>query len=189
MLAVGAAICAGVLRDRRLRPTRILLPIALIAAIAMLISRSSRSRASAAPGRPAFAAFFVGLVGYTVAGRLRVPPLVVVVSAVVPMLPGLSIYRGLALMAEGGPATSQGLLAMVSAASVATALSSGVILGEYVAQPLKREAPPPGDRLAGPRLVGPPGGPLAGARPREGRRRADGPHSQSRLSPSRSLDF
>ena len=30
----------------------------------------------------ALAAFFVGLVSYTVAGRLRVPPLVVVVSAV-----------------------------------------------------------------------------------------------------------
>ena len=50
---------------------------------------------------------------YTVAGRLRVPPLVVVVSAVVPMLPGLSIYRGLSLLAEGGVSTSIGLLAMV----------------------------------------------------------------------------
>ena len=60
-------------------------------------------------------------------------------------------------MAEGGPATSQGLLAMVTAASVATALSSGVILGEYVAQPLKREGRRLESRLAGPRLVGPPG--------------------------------
>ena len=58
-----------------------------------------------------------------VAGRLRVPPLVVVVSAVVPMLPGLSIYRGLSLLAEGGSGTSQGLLAMMTAASVAIALS------------------------------------------------------------------
>ena len=101
------------------------------------------------------AAFFIGLVSFTVAGRFRVPPLVVVVSAVVPMLPGLSIYRGLSLLAEGGVSTSIGLLAMVTAASVAISLSAGVILGEYVAQPLKREAGKLEQRLAGPRLVGP----------------------------------
>jgi hypothetical protein len=39
---------------------------------------------------------------------------------------------------------------------VATALSSGVILGEYVAQPIKREGRRLESRLAGPRLVGPP---------------------------------
>jgi hypothetical protein len=43
----------------------------------------------------------------------------------------------------------------LSAFSVAIALASGVILGEYVAQPLKREARKLESRLAGPRLVGP----------------------------------
>ncbi len=102
------------------------------------------------------AAFFVGLVAFAVAGRMRVPPLVVVVSAIVPMLPGISIYRGLTLLAEGGRRdSSEGLLAMVTAASVAIALAAGVILGEYVAQPLKREAQKLEVRLSGPRLVGP----------------------------------
>ena len=31
-------------------------------------------------------------------GRVRVPPLVIVVPAIVPLLPGLAIYRGLALL-------------------------------------------------------------------------------------------
>ncbi|MCD6640765.1 MAG: threonine/serine exporter family protein, partial [Nocardioides sp.] len=101
------------------------------------------------------AAFFIGLVAYAVAGRVRVPPLVVAVPAIVPFLPGLSIYRGLSLLAEGGLSTSQGLLALITAISVAIALASGVILGEYVAQPVKREARRLEDRLAGPRLVGP----------------------------------
>jgi uncharacterized membrane protein YjjP (DUF1212 family) len=157
MLAVGSALCAAAFAFASYAPKRIIVPIALIAAIAMLISQSFAVQGFGRAWPTAFAAFFVGLVSYTVAGRLRVPPLVVVVSAVVPMLPGLSIYRGLALMAEGGPATSEGLLAMVTAASVATALSSGVILGEYVAQPLKREGRRLESRLAGPRLVGPPG--------------------------------
>ena len=44
---------------------------------------------------------------------------------------------------------------MMTAASVAVALASGVILGEYLAQPLKRETRRLEARLAGPRLVGP----------------------------------
>jgi uncharacterized membrane protein YjjB (DUF3815 family) len=121
----------------------------------MVISQTAKVGGFGATWPTAVAAFFVGLVSYTVAGRLQVPPLVVVVSAVVPMLPGLSIYRGLSLLTGGGLQTSAGLLALITAASVATALSAGVILGEYVAQPLKREARRLESRLAGPRLVGP----------------------------------
>ncbi|MCD4536272.1 threonine/serine exporter family protein [Nocardioides sp. cx-169] len=154
-VALGAALCAGAFAFSSYAPRRIILPIALIAGLAISISQSISIQGFGRAWPTALAAFFVGVVSYTVSGRLRVPPLVVVVSAVVPMLPGLSIYRGLALMAEGGTTTSQGLLAMISAASIATALSAGVILGEYVAQPLRREASRLESRLAGPRLVGP----------------------------------
>jgi len=99
----------------------------------------------------ATAAILVGLVSYSVAGRVRVPPLVVVVSAIVPMLPGLSIYRGLSLLAAGG----NGVLSLIAAGAIAIALASGVILGEYAAQPLRREARRLERRLSGPRLVGP----------------------------------
>lgn len=155
MLAVGSALCASAFAYSSYAPRRILLPIAIVAAIAIGISQSIEFPGIGRTWSVAVAALFVGLVSYAVAGRMRVPPLVVVVSAVVPMLPGLSIYRGLSLLAEGGAYTSTGLLAMVTAASVAIALSSGVILGEYVAQPLQREARKVESRLAGPRLVGP----------------------------------
>ncbi len=105
------------------------------------------------------------MVSFGVAGRVRVPPLVVVVSAIVPLLPGLSIYRGLSLLTEDG-AETRGVLALVTAGSAALALAAGVILGEYVAQPLKREARRLESRLAGPRLVGP-------LRERTGRRRGN----------------
>ncbi|HEU5038959.1 MAG TPA: threonine/serine exporter family protein [Nocardioides sp.] len=155
VMAVGAAICAAAFAFASYAPRRTLLPIGLVAAVAMVISQSIKIGGFGSTWATALAAFFVGLVSYTVAGRLRVPPLVVVVSAVVPMLPGLSIYRGLSLLGEGAGYTSQGLLAIITAASIAIALSSGVILGEYVAQPLKREAHRLESRLAGPRLVGP----------------------------------
>jgi uncharacterized membrane protein YjjB (DUF3815 family) len=80
-----------------------------------------------------------------------VPPLVVVVPAIVPLLPGLEIYRGLALLAEG----QDGVPQLVSALATALALAAGVILGQYLAQPLKREAHRLEIRLSGPRMVGP----------------------------------
>ncbi len=156
VMALGAAIAAAAFAFASYAPRRSLAPIGLVAAVAMAISKAGGLDGTARTTWPtALAAFFVGVVSYTVAGRLRVPPLVVVVPAIVPMLPGLSIYRGLTLLTEGGLATSQGLLAMVTAASIAIALSAGVILGEYVSQPLKREAHRLENRLSGPRLVGP----------------------------------
>ena len=155
MVALGSAICAGAFAFACYAPPRIIAPIALISAVAVVISQWITLQGFSRAWATALAAFFIGLVSYTVAGRMRVPPLVVVVSAVVPMLPGISIYRGLALLGGGDSMASEGLLAMATAASVAIAISSGVILGEYVAQPLKREARRVESRLAGPRLVGP----------------------------------
>lgn len=158
MLALGSAVAAAAFAWSCYAPRRVLAPVGLLAGVAIAISRLLESPGLGRAWSVALAALLVGLVAYTLAGRLRVPPLVVVVPAVVPMLPGLSIYRGLTLLGEsGGPAVSQGLLAMAAAVSVALALSSGVILGEYVAQPLKREAARLESRLTGPRLVGPVG--------------------------------
>ena len=61
------------------------------------------------------------------------PPLVVVVPAIVPLLPGLQIYKGLALFADG----QDGVLPLASALATAFALAAGVILGQYLAQPLR----------------------------------------------------
>ena len=90
---------------------------------------------------------------YSLAGRVGVPPLVVVVSGIVGLLPGLAIYRGLFQLLTQDDLT--GLLSLLAAISVGVGLASGVILGEYIAQPLKREARRLENRLAGPRLVGP----------------------------------
>ncbi len=100
----------------------------------------------------AVAAIFIGVISYTVSSRFNVPPLVIVVASIVPLLPGLSIYRGLSLLAADD---YTGILAMITAIAIAISLASGVILGEYIAQPLRREARRLERRLSGPRLVGP----------------------------------
>jgi uncharacterized membrane protein YjjP (DUF1212 family) len=151
----GAAVSAAAFSIASYAPKRAVVPIALTTGVAALISQGVALLGFGRVMSAGAAAFFIGLVAYAVAGRVRVPPLVVAVPAIVPFLPGLSIYRGLTFLAEGGFFVSQGILALMTAISVAIALASGVILGEYVAQPLKREARKLESRLAGPRLVGP----------------------------------
>ncbi|MET1063051.1 MAG: threonine/serine exporter family protein [Aeromicrobium sp.] len=152
LMVTGAAISAAAFAYAAYAPKRILTPIAVIAggaaAIYILLVEHDVGRAWPA----AVAAISIGFVSYTVSGWARVPPLVVVVSGIVPLLPGLSIYRGLSLLADDDLA---GILAMISAIAIAVSLAAGVILGEYVAQPLRRESRRLEQRLSGPRLVGP----------------------------------
>ena len=149
---IGSAITAAGFAFSAYSPTRILAPIAVIGGLGGGISFAlieSQVHAAAAAG---IAAFVIGLVSYAVAGWSRVPPLVIVVSSIVPLLPGLSIYTSLTLLAAEN---FTGISAMITAVAVAVLLSSGVLLGEYVAQPLQREARRLERRLSGPRLVGP----------------------------------
>lgn len=150
-IGIGSAIAAGAFAFSSYAPLRAILPISVIGGVAALIYAGIGAQGFDQPWAAAVAAILIGVVSYSVAGRIRVPPLVVVVPGIVPLLPGLSIYRGLSLLAEG----ANGLLSLIGAAGIAIALSSGVILGEYAAQPLKREARRLEDRLSGPRLVGP----------------------------------
>lgn len=152
LMVTGAAISAAAFAFAAYAPGRVLLPIAVIAGTAagiyLLLAERDVGRAWPA----AVAAIFIGVVSYNVAGWARVPPLVIVVACIVPLLPGLSIYRGLSMLAADD---YTGILGMITAAAIAIALAAGVILGEYVAQPLRREARRLEQRLAGPRLVGP----------------------------------
>lgn len=133
-------------------PTRVLVPVGLVGAAAGGLSFVTVQQGLGQAPAAALAAIAIGLVSYGIAGRFRVPPLVIVVPSIVPLLPGLSIYRALSMLADEN---SSGVVAMITAAGIAIALSSGVLLGEYIAQPLRREARRLETRLAGPRLVGP----------------------------------
>ncbi len=107
--ALGAAIAAAGFGFSSYAPLRTLVPVGLLAGGALAITEAVSGQDFARAWAVGVAAFVVGLVSYTVAGRLRVPPLVVVVPAVVPLLPGLTIYRGLSLLgAQADPAPAPG---------------------------------------------------------------------------------
>jgi len=151
VMTTGAAVAAAAFAFSSYAPLRALLPVAAVGGLGAVVFRVVDTVDLGPAWAAAAAAIVVGAVSYSLAGRVRVPPLVVVVPAIVPLLPGLAIYRGLALMADGHGGTSH----LAAAGATAIALASGVILGQYLAQPLRREARRLETRLAGPRLVGP----------------------------------
>lgn len=159
---VGAAIAASAYAYACYAPLRSMVPVAFVAAIGEGVALAVKHASVGETWSSAAAAVTIGALCYLVSRRFRLPPLVIVVPAVVPLLPGLAIYRALALLAAG----KDGVPQLVAAIATALALAAGVILGQYLAQPLKREARRLETRLAGPRMVGPfrrPGGPRSSA--------------------------
>jgi uncharacterized membrane protein YjjB (DUF3815 family) len=77
------------------------------------------------------AAIGVGLLAAVAARIVRTPPLVIVVSALVPLVPGLSLFRGLLQLSEGN---NSGLLSLLTAGAMALALAAGAILAQYLVQ-------------------------------------------------------
>lgn len=150
LMVVGAALAAAAYAYASYAPGRALLVVAMLGGLGQATSLLVDLAELGATFASAVAAVAIGLAS-AVAGRFRVPPLVLVVPAIVPLLPGLAIYRGLALLADG----EDGFPKLVAAAGTAIALAAGVILGQYLSQPLRREARWLETRLSGPRLVGP----------------------------------
>nr|WP_149361199.1 threonine/serine exporter family protein [Lolliginicoccus suaedae] len=82
------------------------------------------------------AAILVGFAGGLMARRALTPPLVVAVAGITPLLPGLSVYRGLYnLIADDRVA---GLTNLGNAFAIGVALAAGVVLGEWGARTLRR---------------------------------------------------
>ena len=148
---IGASLAAASFAFASYAPVRALLAVAVVSALAETVLLVVDTAELGYTWGSAAAAVTIGALCHAFASRIRVPPLVIVVPAVVPLLPGLMIYRGLALLADGRDGVPQ----LVAAAATAIALASGVILGQYLAQPIRKEARWLERRLAGPRLVGP----------------------------------
>ena len=152
----AAPPCGGRVRVRLLRPAASLLPIALIAGgrrrcLAVVSEHRLRPRLGRRGRRRARSVWWptpspAGSGCHRCRRGLRDRA-----AAARP----LDLPRAVA--AGGGRlrAPREGIVAMMTAASVAVALASGVILGEYLAQPLKRETRRLEVALSGPRLVGP----------------------------------
>lgn len=92
-------------------------------------------------GSSAVAAAVIGLVAQVVAERWQVPSLVITTAGIVPLLPGLAVYRGLFQLVEQGPtqALTPGLSSLFAAAATGIGLAAGVSLGAFAGRRLRRE--------------------------------------------------
>lgn len=151
-VTIGAALAAAGFAVQCYAPWSSVPATALIGAVAGALSAALFQQGLDRPWTAGIAAFMIGVASYPASKWLRVPALVMVVPGIVPLLPGLTIYRSLAQLAEEN---LSGIFSGITAGAVAIALAAGVILGEYAAQPLRRETRRLERRLSGPRLVGP----------------------------------
>ena len=84
-------------------------------------------------------AFLGSLLGILIAFRLHVPSVAVTIAAILPMVPGAAVFRGLLTIVESGddPALLLGgAVTLAGAATVGVALAVGASLGLYLGQPL-----------------------------------------------------
>ena len=93
----------------------------------VLVDRLALSPSIAA----ATGAVVIGAGSYALAARQRVPALVYVAAGIIPLLPGLTIYRALRRLAEGE--STGGITLLGQAVAIGLALAAGAILGEYLA--------------------------------------------------------
>ena len=159
VVAAGVAAAASAASDHAPRRT---LPTAALAgalgwAALVLLGRLGLSPAFSS----AVAAAVVGFGSYTFAHRQQAPPLVYLAAGIIPLLPGLTIYRGMLRLADGD--ALGGLVLLGNAVTTGLALAAGAILGEFLAQPARREVQRFERRVSGPRLAGP----LRWRRPRD----------------------
>lgn len=92
------------------------------------------ARAGLGPtGAAAAAALAVGFAARRLGPRLSSPPVVVTACGIVPLLPGLAVYRAIAAVVGGDAAG--GLTRLVAAVGVGLALAAGTTLGTWLATP------------------------------------------------------
>ncbi|KAA9085255.1 threonine/serine exporter family protein [Microbacterium radiodurans] len=92
---------------------------------------------AAASGVGAFAGSIVGIIA---AYRLHVPSVAITTAAILPMVPGAAVFRGLLGVVEAGDSTAvlmTGFTTLASAATIGISLAVGASLGIYLGQPLR----------------------------------------------------
>ena len=92
---------------------------------------------AAASGVGAFIGSFIGIV---VAYRLHVPSVAITTAAILPLVPGAAVFRGLLGVVESGTnplVLITGVTTLAGAATIGIALAVGASLGIYLGQPVR----------------------------------------------------
>ena len=124
VIVIGFALAVQV-------PWRAVWVVCVLGALAEFLFVAALAGGFGLVGASAASALGVGLLAAVAARIVRTPPLVIMVTALVPLVPGLTLFRGLLQLSEGD---INGLLALLTAAGIAMALAAGALLSQYVVQ-------------------------------------------------------
>ncbi len=136
MRLLGGALASALFLLSVYAPPGLLLPAAGIGATSAAVYAGTSVLGVPQLYATAVAAVVAGTVAVVVAGRFDVPALVPAVAGFMPLLPGLSLYRGMLSIVQGQ--TALGTATILGAIGVVTALASGVVLGDLAARRLRR---------------------------------------------------
>ncbi|MBN9213007.1 MAG: threonine/serine exporter family protein, partial [Microbacterium sp.] len=137
---VGAAVIAIAVAIYNGAGARIVLVsagLSLVAWVGYTGASAIGFEVAAASGVGAFVGSFVGIV---LAYRLHVPSVAVTTAAILPMVPGAAVFRGLLGVVESGDDAAvlmTGVTTLAGAATIGIALAVGASLGIYLGQPVR----------------------------------------------------
>jgi uncharacterized membrane protein YjjP (DUF1212 family) len=114
---------------------RLLLPTALVSLAGYLVYAGAEAIGAGPRLTPAIAAVVIGALGRYVALRMGAPQLVVAVPAILFLLPGLTIFRSMYVIAMNTDAMESGIIGLFNASAVIMAIAAGVVLGDTIARP------------------------------------------------------
>lgn len=106
-----------------------------LGALAWLVFDSVERLGLGVAAEVAVAATVVGAVGHAIHRSLRVPELAITTAAIVALLPGLAVYRGLFELMQNSPASvGVGLAQLIAALGTGLGLAAGLSIGAYAAR-------------------------------------------------------
>jgi len=111
--------------------------LSVVAWLGFLAASSAGLEVAAASGIGAFAGSFVGVIA---AYRLHVPVVAITTAAILPMVPGAAVFRGLLGVVESGDDTRvmlEGFGTLAVAGVIGVSLAVGASLGIYLGQPVR----------------------------------------------------
>ncbi|RKT33406.1 uncharacterized membrane protein YjjP (DUF1212 family) [Microbacterium sp. AG1240] len=131
------AIAVAVFNGARSRIIIVSALLSLLAWFGYVAASAIGFDTAAASGVGAFVGSFVGVV---VAYRLHVPSVAITTAAILPMVPGAAVFRGLLGVVESGDNTAElftGLTTLVGAGIIGVSLAVGASLGLYIGAPVR----------------------------------------------------
>lgn len=137
---IGAALIAvaiALFNGAGLRIVVVSVALSLLAWLGYLGVGAAGFEPAAASAVGAFIASFAGIV---LAFRLHVPSVAITTAAILPMVPGAAVFRGLLGVVEAGDDTAAlmaGAGTLAAAGTIGAALAVGASLGIYLGQPVR----------------------------------------------------